>query len=128
VFSRADVRCYGTAEAANQAIGMSSPPSGDVEPNALSDCQSGWFCLWDGKNFTGRRLQFNHEYWDNLTPYGFNDKTSSIYNRQSSGDTAGLGENDAGTGGWQDWYSAGTRVSDLGTDHAQWSHDCRLCP
>ncbi|WP_338785448.1 peptidase inhibitor family I36 protein [Streptomyces sp. DG1A-41] len=26
----------------------------ETAPQAASDCPSGWFCVWSGKNYTGR--------------------------------------------------------------------------
>lgn len=34
-----------------------------------ASCPSGWLCLYDGLDGTGRRLQFRDEYWNNLMPH-----------------------------------------------------------
>ncbi|MGI5466296.1 peptidase inhibitor family I36 protein [Streptomyces sp. CA-132043] len=46
-------------------------------------CKTHNFCLYDGKNFKGRMLKFNDEYWHNLAKYGFSNKTSSAKNNQN---------------------------------------------
>ncbi|HEU0089439.1 MAG TPA: peptidase inhibitor family I36 protein [Pseudonocardiaceae bacterium] len=44
-------------------------------------CPSGWLCLYEHANFQGRMLKFRDDYWQQLSSYGFNDKTSSWKNR-----------------------------------------------
>jgi hypothetical protein len=54
-----------------------------LTPMAFSDCPSGWLCLWQDSNYSGRMLKFHDAgYWQNLTNYGFNDEMSSWRNRR----------------------------------------------
>jgi len=56
-----------------------------VSPFSVSDCPSGWFCLWEDANFSNRRLQFQTTgFWQSLEPYGFLDKASSFYNNRGN--------------------------------------------
>lgn len=54
-----------------------------LAPQALadrSDCPSQFLCVWDGPTYGGERKQFHDNGWQNLTNFGFNDRTSSVYN------------------------------------------------
>src|SRR5688572_30368013 len=55
-----------------EVIVVDDPPTGSTA--RLSDCPSGWFCLWEHANYSGRRLQFRGSGCQNLGAYGFNDK------------------------------------------------------
>ena len=56
-----------------------------ASPDSVSDCPSGYFCLWEDINFSNRRLQFaSTGYWQSLEPYGFLDKASSFYNNRGN--------------------------------------------
>ncbi|MFI9046977.1 peptidase inhibitor family I36 protein [Streptomyces sp. NPDC053427] len=68
-------------------------------------CNKGWVCLYDEKKLKGRMLRFNDGGWNNLGKFGFNNKMSSLWNRQS---------------GWgsRAWFS--TKSSGRGT---QWYYD-----
>jgi hypothetical protein len=48
---------------------------------ASADCPAGWLCLYQDANFQGRMLKFRDNQWQQLSGYGFNDKTSSWKNR-----------------------------------------------
>jgi len=48
---------------------------------APRDCPSGWLCLWEHSDASGRMLQFRDNRWQQLSAYGFNDKASSWRNR-----------------------------------------------
>lgn len=77
VFSRDTVECYATKREA-------APATADFSTQALGDCPSGWFCLWDYTNYGGRRLQFQDAgYCQSLVPYAFTDQAQSWYNRRS---------------------------------------------
>jgi len=73
-------------------------------------CSSGYGCLYADSNFGGRRLQFHDIGCQNLN--GFNDQTSSLYNR--SGHRFGVysGKNCTGTARV---FKPGAKVSTLGT-------------
>lgn len=86
VFSRIDVRCFDTYEEADAAAAVAgkseTTPSGRPSTLAKSDCGGGWLCLWEDAYYSNRRLQFSDGYWQDLSAYGFNDKTSSWFNNQ----------------------------------------------
>jgi|GEM_PF-2489100 len=64
---------------------------------AYSDCPNGWVCIWEHAYYEGQMLQFQDRgYWQNLSAYGFNDKTSSWRNRINQ--DARLAENTNGGG------------------------------
>lgn len=68
-----------------------------ASPDSFSECPDGWVCLWENKEYGGRMLEFQDRgYWQNLSVYEFNDKTSSWANRTN--DDARLSQN-AGGGG-----------------------------
>jgi hypothetical protein len=70
-----------------------------VAPAVFSDCPDGWVCIWEDANYSGRMLQFQDRgFWQDLTAYNFNDKTSSWRNRINQ--DAKLSE-DIGGGGTQ---------------------------
>lgn len=48
---------------------------------AAADCPSGWLCLYEHADYQGRMLKFRDNTWQQLSGYGFNDKTSSWKNR-----------------------------------------------
>ncbi|GAA1550755.1 MULTISPECIES: peptidase inhibitor family I36 protein [Streptomyces] len=56
-----------------------------AEPQAASDCPSGYFCVWSGSNYTGRRQQVAGTNKD-LTGYTVFQSFKSWYNRGSSCD------------------------------------------
>jgi hypothetical protein len=94
VFSRADVRCFGTTTEADRLLGYSraSDPlvASAAAPAAVPTCASGWLCLYESVNGGGRRLQFHDEYWNYLSDYAFDRQTSSWRNNQGAGDPGAL--------------------------------------
>lgn len=88
VFATDDVRCYGSAEAADRATGYdraTDPLAAKAtarELAALPACADDWLCLYQYKDGDGRRLIFQDEKWQNLEEYGFNNMTSSWRNNQ----------------------------------------------
>src|SRR5690242_15012559 len=53
-----------------------------VAAASFSDCPDGWVCIWEHTNYEGRMLKFQDRgYWQDLSVYEFNDKTSSWRNR-----------------------------------------------
>lgn len=53
---------------------------------ASSDCPEGWFCVWDGRNYTGRMQQVQYDNAD-LSQYAvFNGRVLSYYNNGNSCD------------------------------------------
>ncbi|MFD5246041.1 peptidase inhibitor family I36 protein [Amycolatopsis sp. NPDC058340] len=53
-----------------------------LSPMAPGDCDANYVCLWQHRDFNGRRLQFQSAGLKNLVDYGFNDQMSSWYNRR----------------------------------------------
>ncbi|MEU7576268.1 peptidase inhibitor family I36 protein [Streptomyces sp. NPDC041068] len=74
VGSAGKVRCWDGAKATTAAQ--------KAELAKKKKCETHNVCLYDGKNFKGRMLTFNDEYWHNLAKYGFSNKTSSVKNNQ----------------------------------------------
>ncbi|MEU6772397.1 peptidase inhibitor family I36 protein [Streptomyces sp. NPDC046759] len=64
---------------------------------AAADCPSGWFCVWSGRNYTGRMQKVQYDNSD-LTQYSvFNGHVLSYYNHGQSCDvTIYSGKNYAG--------------------------------
>ncbi|WP_112466710.1 peptidase inhibitor family I36 protein [Streptomyces triticisoli] len=57
----------------------------EVAPQAASDCPSGWFCVWSGKNYTGRMQKVAGTNAD-LTKYPVFQSFKSWYNHGKSCD------------------------------------------
>ncbi|WP_410663968.1 peptidase inhibitor family I36 protein [Amycolatopsis sp. lyj-84] len=53
-----------------------------LSAKAPGDCAANYVCLWQDRDFVGRRLQFQSAGLKNLVDYGFNDQMSSWYNRR----------------------------------------------
>lgn len=63
------------------AIGFYNPS----DPSVMSHCYDGWFCLWEHSGWGGDHVRFQSTgYWQHLSNYGFNDKTSSVKNRRNN--------------------------------------------
>jgi hypothetical protein len=63
-------------------------PSPDMDPSlaapaAVIACSAGYTCLYEHRDYGGRRLQWRDVQLINLNDYGFNDKMSSWRNRNS---------------------------------------------
>jgi hypothetical protein len=68
-----------------------------VEAASFGECPDGWVCIWEDSNYEGRMLKFQDRgYWQDLSVYGFNDKTSSWRNRINQ--DARLSEHAGGAG------------------------------
>lgn len=53
-----------------------------ASPDAVSDCEAQWFCLWENINFSGGRAQWHDSgFWQNV-PAGF--AASSFYNHRNN--------------------------------------------
>ncbi|MFI0816021.1 peptidase inhibitor family I36 protein [Streptomyces sp. NPDC021098] len=62
-------------------------------PTSINDCPSGAMCLWTGKNFSGRMLQYRDTgYWQNLPAQAL-----SYYDNR--GDDAAVAPGSGGSGG-----------------------------
>ncbi|MFD9819831.1 peptidase inhibitor family I36 protein [Streptomyces violascens] len=53
--------------------------SGVLRAGKAQNCSADYWCVFDGKNYTGRRLQFFDPGTKELGKYDFRDKASSIY-------------------------------------------------
>jgi peptidase inhibitor family I36 len=66
---------------------MRMPGGAEVSmgPTALSDCPSGWVCLWQDGSYSGRMLKWSSSGTAiaHLSDYGFNDEMSSWANKGS---------------------------------------------
>ena len=74
-FAVGDVRCYDTAAEADTA----TRPAGEVAAKGMWDCPGTWVCLWQDKNYTGRRLQWSAAGTKKLADWDFRDKTTSVF-------------------------------------------------
>lgn len=67
--------CYASLSEMDAALGQEE----------FADCRgqsTRWLYLYDGFNRSGRRLQFNDVgFWQDLQPWGFRNKTSSVLNQ-----------------------------------------------
>lgn len=71
-----------TTSATGESVTTFSDGSKLVSPASFSSCPSGWVCIWENKEYSGRMLEFQERgFWQNLTVYGFNDQTSSWANK-----------------------------------------------
>ncbi|MDQ0715695.1 hypothetical protein QFZ55_005147 [Streptomyces luteogriseus] len=72
----------------------------DASTKAASDCPSGWLCVWEGENYTGRMQKVEGNNAD-LSQYTvFANGYNSIYNNGKSCDfKAYLGKNYTGESG-----------------------------
>ncbi|MFE0381756.1 hypothetical protein ACFW1M_40785, partial [Streptomyces inhibens] len=67
--------------------------SADAQPSSINDCGQGWMCLWTGKNFSGRKMQYRDAgRWQNLPAQAF-----SYYDNR--GDDAAVAPGSGGSGG-----------------------------
>ncbi|QXE38090.1 peptidase inhibitor family I36 protein [Streptomyces sp. GMY02] len=80
-----EYRCYDDDAAYRDAEGLAGPAS-DVGVSAWDDCRSGYFCIWEDKNYAGRRVEGRApgmHYLQDLTP-SFANQGSSFYNNRST--------------------------------------------
>jgi hypothetical protein len=78
-YAPGDVRCYANETAYARDAGTDRPMS---NARGLTDCPSGWGCVWQHPNYTGRRLQWSASGTYDLDKWNFRDKTSSVANRR----------------------------------------------
>ncbi len=73
-----------TARAQEAAVTQASKPNC---PSSFGPFGDDWVCLYEKKDWEGRRLQFNGDLgkWQDLRTYGFEKKTSSWANTRSKG-------------------------------------------
>jgi hypothetical protein len=48
------------------------------------DCPSGWFCFYDGPNYTYPRGRLSDCGWQDLASWGWQDRTESVHNATNS--------------------------------------------
>ncbi|WP_405448965.1 peptidase inhibitor family I36 protein [Streptomyces erythrochromogenes] len=76
------------ANEARKALGQQVTGQAPASAFGMSACGSGWVCLWEHSDFTGRRLQWSAGGTKNLSDWSFRDKASSIcVNRPQFGGT-----------------------------------------
>lgn len=68
-----------------------SGAAGDVVTLASPDCPSGWFCFYDGVNFTYPRGRLSDCGWQDLGWWGWRNRTESAHSN-TSGTVYFLGE------------------------------------
>lgn len=74
----------GVARAANEVDWEDATLSIPVRGTALTSCDVGRYCVYEHRDFGGRRLSFRDRGTNDLAAYGFRDKTSSWKNRTST--------------------------------------------
>lgn len=106
-------RILGALGASALMLSATVIPAEASKPSAASDCPAGWFCLFDGNDFTGRMLKFQHDAhlenqyswgdsansWVNKTPYSVR-----LVNEHWYGDeyiTAPAGARNSDMGSWR---------------------------
>jgi hypothetical protein len=81
-----EVRCFTTHAEADAFLGYDRASDQVARTVQAASCPSGWLCLYNGLDGTGRRLLFRDEYWNNLWEYDFARKASSVWNDQGCSD------------------------------------------
>lgn len=51
---------------------------------AAADCPSGWFCFYDGVNYAYPRGELSDCGWQDLSQYGWHDRTEAVHSRVGS--------------------------------------------
>ncbi|GIG87732.1 peptidase inhibitor family I36 protein [Plantactinospora endophytica] len=72
-------RCYEDDAAYREAEGVDSRATG-VGRRALTDCPARVFCLWDNRDYAGRRVEGRSAGLHSLSAIGFNDRANSVLN------------------------------------------------
>ncbi|GAA1581037.1 peptidase inhibitor family I36 protein [Actinoplanes couchii] len=62
---------------------------------AAADCPSGWYCFYDGINYTYPRGRLSSCGWQDLATWGWRNRIESAHYNMSSGTVAFLHENGA---------------------------------
>lgn len=76
----------GVAVAAGNSTASEAGTPSRAAVTAAADCPSGWFCVWSGRNYTGRMQKVKYNNPD-LTQYSvFNGGVLSYYNHGTSCD------------------------------------------
>lgn len=82
----------------NQIVWDRGAVMASIGPASADDCDPGYVCVWEHKEYRGRRLQFRDAGMrGNMHDYDFNDKMSSWRNRNNKDarwywDTSGNGK------------------------------------
>lgn len=106
-------RFIGILGASALMLSVTIIPAEASTSQAASDCPSGWFCLFDGTDFTGRMLRFQHDAhlentydwgdsansWVNKTPYDVKLINEHWYGDESI--TAPSGARNSDMGSWK---------------------------
>jgi hypothetical protein len=106
------------------AGGAGTAGAAQAAPQAASDCPSGWFCVWAGKNYTGRMQKVEGRNAD-LTGFVVFQGFKSWYNHGKSCDYKWFGEkNFRGDSGVLARGARGTGDTVWAQDSNQWVN-CR---
>ncbi|MFK3981847.1 hypothetical protein ACI2K4_15910 [Micromonospora sp. NPDC050397] len=81
------------------------PPNGIM---GTPNCDLGWFCFYDGVNYTYPRGQLSDCGWQDLAAWGWHDRTESVHFNASSGSVAYLNHSGAGHAGDAHLFSSST--------------------
>ncbi|WP_169789931.1 peptidase inhibitor family I36 protein [Actinoplanes subtropicus] len=88
----------------------------DPNVRAAADCPSGWFCFYDGVNYTYPRGKLSSCGWQNLATWAWQNRIESVHYNMSTGTVAFL--NETGTTDTV-LFTAGTNhrtIADVGTN------------
>ncbi|GAA4913453.1 hypothetical protein HD597_010485 [Nonomuraea thailandensis] len=77
----AQMRCYTTEADYRAAEGLSGAEVGTL---SMSECPSGYFCLWEWTGYGGDRVQYRVAGTKDLYSY-WRDRGTSYYNRRAAG-------------------------------------------
>ncbi|MFI6762537.1 hypothetical protein ACIBF5_25725 [Micromonospora sp. NPDC050417] len=104
-----------------------APPS---ETTALPNCTAGWFCFYDGVNYTYPRGQLNSCGWQDLAAWGWHDRTESVHYNIGTGSVSFLNHTSSGHGSDPVLFSVGvssTTDNDVSPYRNQADHVNRYC-
>jgi hypothetical protein len=80
VVASGKINCFDSYTEADRFTGSSAPAQANT-PRIASCSRNGWTYVYDGRNFTGRRLQFSDSgKWQSYYTYGFQNKQESWNN------------------------------------------------
>ncbi|MFD4636164.1 peptidase inhibitor family I36 protein [Lentzea sp. NPDC058436] len=79
------VHCYDDDAAYRTATNLPASQDGGLGTASVDDCPPLWKCLWDNRNYSGRRLQWRDPGDFGLAQYGFRNRANSAANRKVQG-------------------------------------------
>ena len=101
-------------------------------PNGVADCPAGWFCFYDFTNYGYPRGKLSSCGWQDLSFYGWHDKTESVHYNISTGSVAFINHAAGETGHNFDYaiFGAGTsqpKIPDTAPNRNKADHVERYC-